>query len=80
MKINGRSNQSQHISQRKKSLNQQTKLRILMSEVELHGEENRSKKETDEKKIFKFNLEVNGTKGYKLKSLTRLSYTSSLSN
>ena len=31
-------------------------LRLLMSEVELHGDKNKSKKETDEKNLFFLNL------------------------
>ena len=52
-----------------------------MREIELHGDRNKSKKETDEKNLFlNFNLKVIKTNSYKLKSLTRLSYTSWGSN
>ena len=45
-----------------------------MSEIELHGDENKSKKETDEKILFfKFNLKVVKTNSNKLKYSTRLS-------
>ena len=43
--INCRSNQSQRITKRKKCLNQQKQLRLLISEMELHGYENESKKD-----------------------------------
>ena len=39
MKLNGRSNQSQRITQRRKKIFiQQEKLRHLISEIEIHGE------------------------------------------
>ena len=48
-----------------------------MSEIELHGDENKSKEETDLKNVFfKFNLKVVKTNRYKQKSVTKLSYTS----
>ena len=42
-----------------------------MSEIELHRDEIKSKKQTDEKKI---NLKLIKTNSYKLKSITGLSY------
>ena len=52
-----------------------------MCELELHVDENKSKKETGEKKFFlKFNLKVVETKCYELKWLTMLNYTSCRSN
>ena len=47
-----------------------------MGEVELHDDESKSKKETDEKSLFVFILEVIETNSYKLKFLTRLSFAS----
>ena len=53
MKLNCQSRQSKLYQQRKKCSNQQNYLRLLISEIESHGEESESKKETVEK-IFCF--------------------------
>ena len=42
-----------------------------MSEIELHGDENKSKNETDETNFFKFNSKFVKTNSYILKYLTR---------
>ena len=49
MNQNGRSNQSQRMKKREKKFEKQ--LGLLMSDIEFHGDE-KSKKETDEKKNF----------------------------
>ena len=41
-----------------------------MSEIELHGDEHKSKKETDWNFFFKFNLKFVKTYSYKLQFLT----------
>ena len=52
-----------------------------MSQIELDGVENESKKETDETIFFlKFNLKFVKTNRYKPKHLTQLNYTSCGSN
>ena len=50
MKLNGESNLPQLITKRKEMIASTKVLRILMSEIELRGDKNKSKKETDEKK------------------------------
>ena len=52
-----------------KKFNQQKYLRLLMSEVELHGDKNKSKKEKDENFFFYFNLKVIKTNSYKPKTV-----------
>ena len=61
---------------RTKFMNQQEVIDSFLSETELHGDENRSKKATFEKNHFSFliTLKVNKRNGSKIKSLTRLSY------
>ena len=51
---------TKHSQARKKCLNQQKQLRLPMSEIESHGVENKSKKETDE--TFFLNLIWNSLK------------------
>ena len=50
-------------------------MRLLFSEIELHGSINKSKKYTVKKIVSYFNYKVIKTNNYKLKSLTS-SYTS----
>ena len=77
MKLYIRSNQSQRIKVLKRCLHQQNDVRLPMSEIELHGDKNKSKKEPDKKSYFsKFNLKLIRTNSYKLKSLTRWKYRS----
>ena len=52
MKLNGRSNQSQRIKVLKRCLHQQKYLRLPMSDIDLHVDKNKSKKEPDEKNHF----------------------------
>ena len=80
MKLNGRSNQSQRITKRKKYLNQQKLLKFLLSEIEIQRNENKSIKLVERKYFFKINLKVIKTNSYQLKSFTSSSFTYSGSN
>ena len=66
---------SQNISLTEKNcLKQQTYMRLLISEIELHCDDNDSRKETVDKIFLKVLLNVVKINSYELRSLLRLLY------